>query len=349
MSGLRYGSLFSGCGGLDLAVESVFGAVPAWHCELDRDASTVLAHHWPGVPNLGDITAVDWSQAPPVDILCGGFHAAETAATCGSEWIAMEQVPEVLPLWGALAVVLRKAGYSAWTGVLNSADFGVPQTRKRALLIASRTRCANPPDPTHSDGASLFGEAPWVSWGEALQVPDTFEAVGRRGAGMTERHGERPPVPATEPYPAVTTGAHRRHWLLDRRTNSRGAGGTIVPTVEVPSDRPAPTVTAIAGGQWVLRNGAQANATVRSVDRPSSTILASADNGDTQLISPAGDRYKVTVRGALVLQSFPSDFPVQGTKTDAFRQIGNAVPPLMAAHIVAAAAGVPAPSFAGVQ
>lgn len=48
---LRIGSLFSGAGALDCAVAQVFGARTAWHCENDKAASKVLAHHWPGVPN----------------------------------------------------------------------------------------------------------------------------------------------------------------------------------------------------------------------------------------------------------------------------------------------------------
>lgn len=70
---VRHGSLFSGYGGLDLAVAEVLSADMVWHCETDRAASAVLARHWPGVPNLGDITAVDWSVVEPVDVLSGGF------------------------------------------------------------------------------------------------------------------------------------------------------------------------------------------------------------------------------------------------------------------------------------
>lgn len=69
----RIGSLFSGYGGLDLAVEQVFGARTAWHCEIEPAPSKVLAAHWPGVPNHRDITAVRWADVEPVDILTGGF------------------------------------------------------------------------------------------------------------------------------------------------------------------------------------------------------------------------------------------------------------------------------------
>lgn len=76
----RIGSLFSGAGGLDLAVEHVTGGRTVWHCESDPDASKVLAAHWPAVPNLGDITAVDWSAVEPVDVLCGGFPCQDVSA-----------------------------------------------------------------------------------------------------------------------------------------------------------------------------------------------------------------------------------------------------------------------------
>ncbi|AEJ93041.1 DNA methyltransferase [Mycobacterium phage Shauna1] len=77
---MKLGSLFSGAGGLDIAVEQFFGARTVWHCELNPAASKVLAHRWPGVPNLGDITAVDWSEVEPVDILAGGFPCQDVSA-----------------------------------------------------------------------------------------------------------------------------------------------------------------------------------------------------------------------------------------------------------------------------
>lgn len=75
----RIGSLFSGAGGLDLAVEDAFGGRTVWHSELDEAASNVLAHRWPGVPNLGNITLVDWSTVESIDILCGGFPCQDVS------------------------------------------------------------------------------------------------------------------------------------------------------------------------------------------------------------------------------------------------------------------------------
>lgn len=76
---MKIGSLFSGAGGLDRAVEGIFGATTAFHCEVDPAASLVLARRWPGVPNLGDITAVDWQLVEPVDIMCGGFPCQDVS------------------------------------------------------------------------------------------------------------------------------------------------------------------------------------------------------------------------------------------------------------------------------
>lgn len=76
---LRVGSLFSGYGGLDLAVEEVFDARTVWFSEINEPVARVFAHHWPDAPNLGDITTIDWADAEPVDILCGGFPCQDVS------------------------------------------------------------------------------------------------------------------------------------------------------------------------------------------------------------------------------------------------------------------------------
>jgi DNA (cytosine-5)-methyltransferase 1 len=70
---MKIGSLFSGYGGLDLAVMNVTGAEVAWHCEWEDAPSKILDKHFPGVPNYRDVTKVDFRQVEPVDILTGGF------------------------------------------------------------------------------------------------------------------------------------------------------------------------------------------------------------------------------------------------------------------------------------
>lgn len=79
--GLRegLGSLFSGYGGLDLAVEQVFNAETVWFSEINEPIARVFAHHWPDAPNLGDITTIDWNTVPPVDVLCGEFPCQDVS------------------------------------------------------------------------------------------------------------------------------------------------------------------------------------------------------------------------------------------------------------------------------
>ena len=70
---LKIGALFAGYGGLEMGVREVFPAAEvAWVSEFDAAPSKILAHNLPGVPNLGDITKIDWSQVEPVDIITGG-------------------------------------------------------------------------------------------------------------------------------------------------------------------------------------------------------------------------------------------------------------------------------------
>lgn len=76
---LRVDSLFSGYGGLDLAVDHHFDAETIWYTELNEHVVRVFSHHWPDAPNFGDIGTIDWSQVPPVDILCGGFPCQDVS------------------------------------------------------------------------------------------------------------------------------------------------------------------------------------------------------------------------------------------------------------------------------
>ena len=73
------GALFAGYGGLEMGLSEVFETHLRWVSEIDRGACAILAHHHPDVPNLGDISAVDWDQVEPVDILTGGFPCQDVS------------------------------------------------------------------------------------------------------------------------------------------------------------------------------------------------------------------------------------------------------------------------------
>ena len=87
-AGFTSGSLFAGYGGLHRGVEHVFGARLAWVSDIPQydtkgvlvgDAPAILAHRYPGVPNLGDITTIDWDTVPRVDIIDGGFPCTDVS------------------------------------------------------------------------------------------------------------------------------------------------------------------------------------------------------------------------------------------------------------------------------
>ena len=68
------GSLCTGYGGYELALKSVIEDVElSWYAENDKDCSKLMTLHYPEVPNLGDLTEVDWGEVPTVDILTAGF------------------------------------------------------------------------------------------------------------------------------------------------------------------------------------------------------------------------------------------------------------------------------------
>lgn len=103
---LTVGSLFAGYGGIELALSSVLDVRPAWFVEFDKAPSKVLTHHWPDVPNYGDVTTVDWSTVPPVDIITGGSpcqdlsHAGKragmTEGTRSNLWVQMREAINVI-------------------------------------------------------------------------------------------------------------------------------------------------------------------------------------------------------------------------------------------------------------
>lgn len=273
------------------------------------------------------------------------------------EWIALEEVPAVLGLWEHMARIFRAWGYNAWAGTLLAADYGVPQTRTRAILMASRVRTATPPEPTHAEhpeGVDLFGSGhreKWVSMAEALGWPAGDSVRPARGQGMIERHGERPDHPADGPAPTIISKSRSWERIADSPaptivTTRRSKDGLVVGRQLPPGEGEN-----VGGWGW-LRGSNQANAAIRGPHEPAPTMLFGHCSNDVSWYPSEGHAkpgeqmsaaertesggIRVTAQEAGVLQSFPADYPWQGTRSKQFEQVGNAVPPLMAAHILAA-------------
>jgi DNA (cytosine-5)-methyltransferase 1 len=136
---VRIGSLFSGAGGLDMAVEAVFGGEVIWQSEVDKAASRVLAYRFPSAPNLGDITAIDWATVETPDVLCGGFPCQDVSAA------------------GKRAGIKDGTRSGLWAIFADAIDHLRPPIvvieNVRGLLSARAHRHLEPEDPTMGDGA----------------------------------------------------------------------------------------------------------------------------------------------------------------------------------------------------
>uniref|UniRef100_A0AAU7GXU1 DNA (cytosine-5-)-methyltransferase n=1 Tax=Streptomyces phage Geonosis TaxID=3158856 RepID=A0AAU7GXU1_9CAUD len=124
--------------------------------------------------------------------------------------IVLEQVPAVLPVWEAMAEVLTGLGYSVATGVLRTERYGVPQTRKRAVLVASLDRFAQLPVATHLP-YSRSGINDCVTMDEVLDRPEPFTVISNYGTGGdASKRGQR-----TSDEPAFTvTGKVSRNRVV---------------------------------------------------------------------------------------------------------------------------------------
>lgn len=153
---------------------------------------------------------------------------ALAAADAGRPYdtIVLEQVPQALPVWQAYAEILRAEGYGAVCGVLRAEEHGVPQTRRRAVLIARHGHHVALPAPTHRPYAKGVPQhagdpdlLPWVSMGDVLPHRGPFTVVSNYGTGGDPKaRGRR-----TSAEPAFTvTGKISRLRLL-------APGGTDLP------------------------------------------------------------------------------------------------------------------------
>lgn len=257
-------------------------------------------------------------------------------------FVTFEQVPPVLPVWEACAQVLGDLGYSTATGIVNAEQHGVPQTRRRAVLVARRDgREASLPRPTHSryypkNPRKVDPDVlPWVSMADAL------------GWGMTDR-----------PYPTVATGT--------------GGGGTD-PAALGGSGARKLVYDARARGEWKNSGDADNDGGILRLTDGDAAVLqsyppfrpdwaftrpATTVAGDSRVWPPGhrinaddvrrlgaqaherySDRkgtgaYRATPEESASLQTYPDGFEFVGTRGRRFEQIGNAVPPLLAEAIL---------------
>lgn len=165
------GSLFSGIGGMEVGLESTGRFRTIWFSENDDYASAVLRKHWPSIPNLGDITKIDWRQVECPDVLTGGFpcqdisNAGKRKGITGErsglwkeylkaisilrpKFVIAENV-SALRQRGLSTVLcdLAQVGYDAVWHCVPASHVGAPHRRDRIFILAY----------PHSDGFRFEG------------------------------------------------------------------------------------------------------------------------------------------------------------------------------------------------
>lgn len=156
---LKIGSLCTGYGGLDLAVEAHFNAETIWCAELDKYASQVIEQRF-GIPNYGDIKTIKWEELPQIDILTAGYpcqpfsHAGERKGTddprhiwpniaeaigiLKPRWVILENVRGHLTLgFSNVLAQLTSMGYDVKWGIIRASDVGAPHKRERLFIVAN--------------------------------------------------------------------------------------------------------------------------------------------------------------------------------------------------------------------
>ena len=152
---MKIGSLFTGYGGLDLAISGEI----VWYSDIDKGSCVVLGDHLPNVPNLGDIKKVTWSDVPSIDVLTGGYPCqpfSQAGFRKGSEderhlWpyvrdaidalrprvVILENVRGHLTLGFADVLAdLARIRYNARWCVVRASDAGAPHKRSRIFILA---------------------------------------------------------------------------------------------------------------------------------------------------------------------------------------------------------------------
>jgi DNA (cytosine-5)-methyltransferase 1 len=285
VSGPRIGSLCSGYGGLDLAVQSVFGGGAAWVSDIDKGARKILAHRYPSVPNLGDFTKTDWSTVEPVDILTAGFpcqpvsNAGKRLGDNDERWlwddvaravgelrpglVVLENVRGLLTagsgrLFGRVLGSLAALGYDAqWHG-LRAADVGAPHGRWRVFIVAADasgqrwTGCHESRPVVEYDGSQLAhtGQVGRTLFPTPRATDGTKGGPGQRGSSgdlMLPSAVALLPTPAVNDMGEGKTVERWDEWTADMQAK-HGNGNGHGKSLAIEAQRLLPTPEASRAG-----------------------------------------------------------------------------------------------------
>jgi len=131
-----------------------------WVCDFDEGAAKILAHRYPDIPNLHDLTAIDWTEVEPVDVITAGYpcqpfsnagkragtsdarhiwpHIADAIRALRPRYAVFENVAGHVSL-GLTDVLadLAEIGFDAQWGTVRASDVGAPHRRERLFILAT--------------------------------------------------------------------------------------------------------------------------------------------------------------------------------------------------------------------
>lgn len=338
---LRLIDLFSGAGGMSLGFcDKRFCGDFTTVLALDNDAAAIKTHelNFPGRAVQANIE--DWllhNEVPQADVViggppCQGFSLLnkkrdgdarralwepfiEIAERSGARVFVMENVAELYrsPERLMIEAKARQHGFVTQAAILNAADYGAPQTRKRTIILGWREAInlpGFPPLQSHADPKLKANLPRWRTVRDVIaDLP--LQTIGTEigSARKLDLHfGRTPTAKSLDRYRAVPVGGNRFDLLANRPD--------ITPDCWV---RKTSGGTDLFGRLWW--------------DRPSVTIRTEFYKPEKgRYLHPEADR-PISHREAARLMGFPDDFKFYGTKVQIARQIGNAVPPNLAAAL----------------
>lgn len=332
--------LFAGVGGLSLGFEQA-GFDVVFANEYDAEIAQAYCKNHKNVKMLvGDITSLDLEcvfspYAGKIDVViggppCQGFSQKGQRKTILDErnflfkyyvkvvelvkprYFVMENVPNLLTAKNGffqkeIVELFSKMGYNLKSGVLNAADYGVPQNRRRAVIIGK-----------------LNGEAPMLPT-KSEEVVTIWDAIGDL-AYLTSGEGTEDQAYKMQPDSNYAKELRGNSTMLSNHVATKHSKLALERLALIPPNcgkevLPDKHLTkSIYSGTWTRMVKDEISVTITTrFDTPSSG----------KFTHPFLDR-AITVREAARLQSFPDSFVFVGTKSSQMKQVGNAVPPRLA-------------------
>ncbi|PZS04633.1 MAG: DNA (cytosine-5-)-methyltransferase [Candidatus Chloroheliales bacterium] len=303
------------------------GFHPVFAVESDPDAAETYRRNFGYHLVCSPIEKLPLSMLPTAEVIIGGppcqgfsqlgkhldddprnqlwHYFLQAVAVVRPLIFVMENVPQILNSaeYEAIKQEAGQLGYSIAGDILNAADFGVSQRRKRAIIIGSRIGEPIFPTPTYAEQPT-GGLLPWRT---------VRQAIGDLPLQPTSENlhiGRNPTATSRLRYQQVPEGGNR--FDLQRKRPDLTPGCWI---------RKQSGGTDLFGRLWW--------------DKPAFTIRTEFFKPEKgRYLHPQADR-PITHREAARLQTFPDDFIFSGSKIEIAKQIGNAVPCLFARAIAA--------------